>query len=452
MSTSLAAFRTGLHEEHLEEVSFLYAQLRFQRQSGQPWRQALKFEHRLELHLDALVVGGEFALGVCRRRVDEGDPGELHGAASLYCRLAQPALMASLLKRLDPDDDEQAAAVASALQQELPPAWSGFIEQALGRGDDRLVRILSAACAYRRIDCGAALLAALRRSETPSVELVGALGRLRTREAEPDLKSLVAKAAPPVQSASLLALLMLGEHATLRAHYLAAQQHEWPRIALGLAGDPGAAHALMQAPASGQAAASSLLALGLLGLPTTLRHLYECLAFPALAESAAQALNWITGADLYQDVHVPDPVDESELFPKELKAWRAYKEAPRAADGLPFGAVQRKLSIAPADWKSWFSDNLRRFDPQLRYRRGVPCSPAQLVSDIAAPHTDGVLRRYSALELAIRYGYPGAFEVDMPVIVQVHAIRAMHQWLASAGQAFSPGSWYFNGQPLQVSA
>ncbi|MBC7994490.1 MAG: hypothetical protein H7Z15_14770 [Rhizobacter sp.] len=449
MSTSLNAFRSGLYEEHLEEISFLYTQTRFLREGEQPWQRAVNFEHRLEMHLDALVVGGTFALNVCRRRALDGDAGELFGAVSLYCRQEQPALMAAVLKQIDPADEAQMTAVATALKYEMPQSWVTFVEQALTRGDHRLVPLLASACGYRRIDCGAALLAALKRSEQPPIELVQALGRLHKRDAEADLKALLARDLPALQSEVLLALLQLGDGSALNAHYLVAQQHDWPHLALALGGDAGACNVLMPNPASGRVSRSSLLALGLLGVPSTLRHLYECLAIPPLAEPAAQAMNWITGADLYEEAYVPAAVDEDELFPKELKAWRQYKEAPKAADGRPFGSGQRKLSTAPADWKQWFAANLQRFDAQLRYRRGIPLGPQQLVSDLAAPTTDNLLRHWSALELAIRYRYEQPFETDMPVAAQVRAIQAMNRWLAADARAFVPGAWYFDGRLMK---
>lgn len=449
-ATSLRAFRIGLFEEHLEEASFLHSQCQALRLSvDKPWQYAAAFERRLELHLDALVVGGELALEVCRRRAAEGDPGELFAAASIFCRQQQSQLMAEVFRDLDITQEDRVEALAAAMKYELPSSWVSFMERALDQGDARFVRPLAAACGYRRIDCSAALLAAFARVTPPSTELIEALGKLRIPAAESPLKELLADAAPGTRSDALVALLRIGSRSPLLAHYLAAQQNDWPHLALGLGGDATACHALIPATGTGRASASALFAIGLLGMPSTLRYLYECLAVPELAEQAATAMNWITGANLYAETFVPAPVDETELFPKEIKAWRQYREAPKAADGRPFGVQQRKLSIEPDDWKRWFSVNLKHFDPNLRYRMGEPLSPVRIVSDIAAPLTDSTLRRLSALELAIRYHCDVPFETDMPVVTQLKALREMERWAHDNAARFVPGGWYFQGDLLQ---
>jgi hypothetical protein len=78
VTTSVRAFRRGLYAEHLEEASFLYEQRRALLVNPElAWTQIGDFEGRIEAHIDAVVVGGDIALDVCRERVAEGDPGEL---------------------------------------------------------------------------------------------------------------------------------------------------------------------------------------------------------------------------------------------------------------------------------------------------------------------------------------------------------------------------------------
>ena len=458
MATSLQAFRVGLFEEHLDEASFLYSQCRNLRAAIQTsWQTTAGFEQRLELHLDALVVGGELALQVCRRRAVEGDAGELFAAASVFCRhrlaplLAQT--LADTLARLDPEQPETLIALGDALKYELPEDWAAFVEQALRRPDARLVPPLATACGYRRIPCEDALCEALGKArEQAPLALVEALGRLQSIQAEPALDHLLTLPDDTRRAAALIALMRSGREAPLRRLYLTAQRESWPRLALGLGGDASAAHALMKAtPSTLPADSLSLLALGLLGSPTGLRHLHEKLSDPALAEVAARALNWVTGANLFEGVFVAEAIDEDTLFPREIKAWRQYKQAPKAANGQPFGSTQRKLSTDPVRWRAWFSEHTDRFDARLRYRSGQPCSPTVLVATLAHPDGDPLLRQTTAHELAIRYGCHVPFEVDMPVVHQIKALRGLSAWANSHATSFQPGAWYFAGCPQTSS-
>jgi len=442
MTASLRSFRTGLFEEHLAEASFLYDQCLHMRQAvGKPWQRVAAFEERLELHLDALVVGGTLALGVCQRRAQEGDAGEVFAAVSVFCRQEQASLLAGTLTALDGSDPDKTQAVADALKQELPPHWTRFIEQALSREDERLLPMLAATCGHRRIPCEAALCAALKRLPAPPLALVEAVGKLRANAAAGDLKRLLGHAQPALRAAALLALLRLGQTDALQAQYLPSHKESWPRLAMGLAGDASALHALAQPVASGDVDADSLHAIGLLGIPGSLRYLYECLADKKLAPAAARALSWVCGADLQEDAFTPEPVNEDELFPRELKAWREYKEAPRAADGKPFGSTERRLCLDPAVWKQWFAQHMPQFDPELRYRNGKLYSPGVLLDILIQPEGDTLLRRLAAQELDIRCGCPVVFEVDMPVAHQWKALRSMAAWVKDRERSVQPGRW-----------
>jgi HEAT repeat protein len=447
MAASLHAFRVGILEEHLEEASFLYTQCRHMRlNAGKSWRLLENFEQRLELHLDALVIGGQLALDLCIVRAVEGDFGELFAAVCLYCRQNQAPLLAQVFNQLDTNDFDRTNAVADALKYELPLAWSPFVEQALNRQDDRLLPLLAVACGYRRMPCESALRLALERLPSPPMALIDALGRIRATSAADELKRVLSTSNPLLQSAALIALLRIGRIESLHAHYLVAQKESWPRITMGIAGDVSAAHALAQPLSSGQVDENSIFALGLLGVPSTLRDLHEYLEDPVLAPCAARAMNWICGADLFEDAFVAAPISEDELFPREIKAWRQYREVPLAADGKPFGLTERKLSVDSAVWHNWFASNISKFERQLRYRSGKPYAPIVLFENMAHPQGDGLLRKYAAEELAIRYGCDIPFETDMPVTQQVRALRAIRRWVREQDGTFQPGGWVVNGR------
>lgn len=449
MVTSLRAFNTGLYEEHLEDISFLYEQRRaLLGKREMAWRDIAPFEARLEAHLDALVVGRELALEVCRRLAKDGDFGQLFGAVSVFCRQGEAPLLAEVLKHLDFTDQQKVIAVADALKFELPDAWGSFIAQALARRDARLTSLLAIVSGYRRLPNAVALTDALARNPIDARHSIDALGRLRFREAQGVLSGYLVHADPLLRSAAMLALLRIGAAEALPPAHLAAQQECWPHTALALGGGRSAATVLLQALQSGKARSDCLIALGLLGDPGTLRAIYDSLEVPELAEGAAQALQWVTGASSDEEVFVPEEVDESVLFKKELQVWKQYKEAPKRLDGQPFGEVTKKLSIKKDVWKCWFADNATRVDPNLRYRSGKPYSPAALLSDLVAEHSSSTLRRFAALELEIRYGCEVPFEVDMPVARQFDALQKIADWVNAQGSSFQPGRWYFNGQLL----
>lgn len=449
MVTSLRAFNIGLYEEHLEDISFLYEQRRaLLGKREMAWRDIAPFEARLDAHLDALVVGRELASEVCRRLAKDGDFGQLFGAVSVFCRQGEAPLLAEVLKHLDFTDQQKVTAVADALKFELPDAWGSFIAQALARRDARLTSLLAIVSGYRRLPNAVALTDALARNPIDARHSIDALGRLRFREAQGVLSGYLVHADPLLRSAAMLALLRIGAAESLPPAHLAAQQECWPHTALALGGGRSAATVLLQALQSGKARSDCLIALGLLGDPGTLRAIYDSLEVPELAEGAAQALQWVTGASSDEEVFVPEEVDESVLFKKELQVWKQYKEAPKRLDGQPFGEVRKMLPVKKEVWKRWFADNSTRFDPGLRYRSGQPYSPAVLLSDLVAEDSSTALRRFAALELEIRYGCEVPFEVDMPVARQFDALQKIADWVNAQGKSFQPGRWYFNGQLL----
>jgi len=85
MATSIRAFNIELYQEHLEEASFLYEQrLGLLNDPELTWKDLDEFEQRLEAHIDALVVGQDLAMEVCKTQAVEGDFGELFAAVCVF--------------------------------------------------------------------------------------------------------------------------------------------------------------------------------------------------------------------------------------------------------------------------------------------------------------------------------------------------------------------------------
>lgn len=440
MVATLKAFTRGLHEEHLQEISLLFEQrLALRLKPGSVWLEVADIEERMEAHLDALLIGGDPALEVGRHAAQVGDFGEVFGAIVLFCRQQQASLLAEALRTMDLKDPKKLFALAMALRKALPASWAGFVDQALAQGDARLIPALAAVSGHLRLPHGAALQAALRRSPDHALPIVEALGRLRDASAEPALQAALHGPDAVVSNAAALALWRIGRGQPDMA--------DAPLI-FAVTGGPAAAEALRKRVEAGQAGPEEILALGVLGYPPSWRALYGCLSQPELAEVAATALQWGTGAALQAEVFVPEDVDEQALFKHELQAWQQYREAPKRLDGQPFGEVVSKPVADPVAWQQWFSANSERFDRRLRYRNGQPCSPAALVASLLSPRGDTRLRRYAALEMDIRYRCPVSFEVDMDVLQQRDALRVMDTWSRNEGASFEAGHWYLNGAAM----
>lgn len=443
METSLRAFRIAMYREHLEDAAFLYDQRNALLGDGETsWLRLHDFEERLEANIDALVIGGDLALGECRTRAAEGEPGELHAAVCVYCRRADSSLLAELWRALDFTDRAKVRAVTEALKVELPAEWGEACIRAIARGNAQLVPLLSIVCGSRRIAADAALTDRLAaQPELIGPETIWALSRSPARASAPFLESCCQHDDPVVRASALRALLCMGDRRLLRGAHLTAQTADWPRLALGLGGDRSAATVLRHQAEAGGATKDTLLALGLLGDLSAVRILYEYLPHEELGETAALALHTITGAALYDQEFVPEPIDPRELLETELAAWRERGEVPRRIDGRPFGHVLQRLTRDPARWEDWLRANMPRFDARLRYRRGQPCSPAVLLQCLLDESSPRPMRQLAYEELVIRYGCVVPFESDWRVADQRSALRAIADWVLAEQSRGEPGAW-----------
>ena len=120
-------FRIGVYLEHLEEAASLWEQRPADRLNPDlAWTDLAHDEGRLAAHLDALVLGGDLALAVCRQQALAGDPGELHAALRVFCRQNRPDLVVPAVEAVDPEDGLALDALAEALAAEMPTAWEAW--------------------------------------------------------------------------------------------------------------------------------------------------------------------------------------------------------------------------------------------------------------------------------------------------------------------------------------
>jgi uncharacterized protein (TIGR02270 family) len=443
MATSPHDFAVRMYEEHLEDASFLYTQIRALRNDAElPWTRLADFEERLEAHLDALVIGTRLALEVCERRAKEGDAGEMFAAVSVFCRHGDARLLAETWRALDYDDSPKTRAVTDALKYELPEAWYPNIQRAIERGDPRQVPLLAVVCGFRRLPGGQQLVRRAAADGAVSAELVRALSRVPDCEhKESLLAQSCAHADSAIRSEAYLGLLRSGRRDALLTVSSAATQEVWPQMLLGLGGDRAAAGQLRRRLEAGAATPDTLLALGLLGDLTTVRSMTRVLDSEELGPGAAEALHWITGAPLFEDVFVPEEIDAASLFDAELRAWRERRQLPRRVDGQPFGTTVH-LPVRDAEvWNNWLATHAARFNPDYRYRRGQPYSARAVLHCILDETVPNRLRQLAYEELCIRFGCDIPFDTELPVRKQTVALRAIAEWLAAREAQLQTGRW-----------
>ncbi|MCI0640693.1 MAG: hypothetical protein L0Y72_04450 [Gemmataceae bacterium] len=443
MSTSLKEFYIGLYLEHLEEASFLYEQRRSLFENPEiTWTRIGEFEDRFEAHIDALVVGEELALKVCQERAAAGDAGELHAATRVFCRQNRKDFFVKTLQGLDLDDADKCRGLADALAHELPADWQDAWTVKLTKGDPKLIPVLANVIGFQRLKMQAELLQVLPKTPAGGLAAVlWALGRVGDlRASSSACHGFLKHDDELVRSAAALALLRLHDPQIINSCLKWVYAQSWPALPLGLGGGPLTAQVLLDAATTGKPSSDSLLAVGLVGDPAAVDKLIEFLSHPEVAPAAASALELITGAKLYEDVLVPDPIDEDELFESERERLKKGQPLP----GRTATPVHR-LSQHPEHWQKWWSDHRSRFR-RIRYRSGKPFSPACLVENLESEESPASIRRLAYEELVIRYGLDVPFESEYFVVKQRTALAHINGWVHKNAARFQEGAWYYAGQ------
>lgn len=437
----------GLYLDHIEEASFLYEQrLSLLHDPEITWKDVGEFEDRFEAHIDALVVGGELALEVCREHAEDSDFGELHAAIRVFCRQQKGELLADVWRDIDPEDVERVKAMSDALREECPDNWRHILTKVILGAHVNRIPVAVPVVGYKRIKEEASLIGALPNVPTGMMpEIIRALGRVGEKSTCcATLLPLLKNGDDSVCAEVALSLLRLGEKNVISTLLLNAQCNKsWPLIPLGLSGDRQAVHVLLERTKQGTANGECFVALGLLGDLSVVSALHNALEDEALAEFATTGLQLISGANLYEELFVPEEVDEDELFEEELEIYKKEGKVPTKPDGQPFGETIRHLSQNPQDWEKWFEENRSKFDPKYRYRYGKMYSPDSLLETLKSEQTPNRIRQYAIEELKIRYNADFPIEIDMPVAQQEKILKEIANWVEENARRFQPGVWYF---------
>jgi uncharacterized protein (TIGR02270 family) len=441
-------FRRSFFMESLEEASFLYDQrLALLDDPEITWKDLAGFEDRFEAHIDALVVGADLALEACRAQALAGDFGELHAAVRVFCRQNKGDLVAEAWRHLDPEDLERAKAICDALKHDCPDDWQESLTPIFLRNYFKLIPVAAPVFGYRRYGAEEALLHALNQAPDPILpDLIWALGRIGGPSAHSALIPLLNHSDQNVRKVAVESLLRFGDIEAVKQSLAYASHENWPLTAVGLGGNRYAANMLVDRVNQGTADNDCLISLGLLGDISAVSALYSSLASEDLARSAATGLYLITGAELYEEIYIPDEIDEDELFVEELEAYRKEGKVPTKSDREPFGETVRRLSQNPRDWKSWLLENQTRFTPNCRYRFGKSYSPASVLETLLSETSPYCTRHLAIEELKIRYGADFTIEADMPVLIQERILPHITQWVKTNEAKFQPGAWYYAGR------
>ena len=447
MATAIRRFNLGLYREHLEEASFLYEQrLAYLHDPEVNWPDLGDWEKRFEAHIDALVLGGELALEVCRQQAAEGDSGEMHAALRVFCRCDRQDDAFAVLRAFDPTNEEVVRAAAQALRCEAPRGWRGDLMQLLEGDHAHLTHVLANVIGYRRLSSEGLLHRTLMAKPSfGCADLAWALGRVGSVASVPLLLSLLDGEDERVCEAAAIALMRLGDDRPLRQAMLAAQSHSWGRRVLAIGGNFTSVRVLLDALNSQGADAIAVFGLGLLGDLAAVAPLVDLLDDEDLAKPAAVALNTITGAQLYARVFVPDQFDVDELNNEEREAFEKDGTVPTRL-GEPYGNWERHALLDKAGWSSWLDENKHRFNRALRWRMGRPYGPLALLECLRSETSPFAVRTATYEELVVRYGLDVPFETELLVSQQSRFLTKIEKWLEAQSGAFAEGLWYFAGR------
>ena len=444
-------FSRALYAEHLEEAAFLYDQRGvLLHDEGVAWTDLQHLEERLEAHLDGLFVGHQTAEEMCLNAVAEGEPGEKHAAVRIFCRQGRVDRVARAMETLDLHDDESVLALRNGLKQEWPAAWRPELPRIFEEKTDASLSVLTKLIGFQRLPFEELLIKFFPLcSHDLRYPLIWSLGRLKARSAQGALNACLEEPDASQSTAAALALLRMGD--PLEA-LPAVGKHETGSLGmpqlfkLMFSGGKEQCGHLIRCLDGGTQTADLAIALGVLGDPTAVPPLLSLAGDKEHGDAAALALNLITGADLFEETFVPEPVDPDELFDDELTS--KGRDGVNAGPDPSAGETVTRLSNTKETWQGWWQTHRSAFQSGICYRNGQPYGPAALIDSLKSERSSPFVRRLAAEELVIRYGIDVAFETDMTVRDQNAALDRMSSLCGSGASEFEAGHWYFAGKKL----
>ncbi len=432
-------FKQSIYREHLQEISFLHEHRKAA--LGDPefsLADLHELEERLEAHLDGLVIGADAAWALCQEQVDEGDPGEVHGAIRVCCRCDKAAAVVEIAKKVDWGDPATQEGFVDALKHDLPSAWKGNIGEWLPVGEGHLGAALAAAVGYKRLPLGSLLCEAARGAPPELVpQYLRALGQLREPAAITVFQEHLGAAAHEAGRLAAIGSLRLGGPRARAQIEQSAEAFSWTPIPLALGGS-GSTGEVLPRLARKHGTPEAVIAVGLYGDPLGVETLLALLAKPECAEAAALALHLMTGAPLFEDAEVP-----AEATPSPGPEANEDTEDPakkKEPDPRDRPDIVHRLAQAPELWGKWWRENQNQFRSGQRYRLGELRSATVALGCLTSTLLPLEVRQWVADELLIRDGIDLIYAPDMLVSVQRRALAAAQVAPSRAGQRNRPGA------------
>lgn len=447
MAINQKIFRETLYTEHLEEAAFKYeTRLAWLKDKEVGWQDLEDIDAALEAHIDALMVGEKQALAVCFDHLANADASILHVIVCVLCRHRLITNFEKFWENFDFDDNEKVSAVSDAFKWECPQEWLPRLIKVFSDNNPKMFPVLAASVAQHAPDSGQCLLQGLSETKHKDVcEMLIAISRCNRNIIQQacirEITPYLGQAEPDIVEQAAKTLLIMGDSGVLPKLQNAIQTY--PYI-FALGGGVAESHLLLQFAKNNTANGDILIAIGLLGDLASIPCLLGYLQHPNYAPMAAQALQLISGASIYENVHETDEVEENELFEHEIEDFKKG-ELPKNIDGNPFGADVSQLSTNPITWDNWFKSNKNRFIHGLRFRNGKTFSPTELLNNLVDNQTPTTIRQFAYHELVIRYRLEVPFAVDNRVNKQQSELNQIQAWISRNQQVFINGKWYFDG-------
>lgn len=399
-----------LYEEHFEEISFLYDLLGAIKKSQISWTDCEDTETRIKAHLAALMIGGEKAYEMTLKKSFSDDIGEFYGAVCLISFKKDISNLEKLIPTIS--DMEKAGAFYSGLSHYWDSEFKDeFFLKLINEAKKNIFLLIPMAKLNFEKELGfekeLVELSRIYKEVDPYLNMI--------LEASYFYKScMVAKEVLKNNGLTnhinvLKAFLISGCRENILDMIESFDIEKLPPYLAPLHEKINEAQPL-----------KDLLSIGFLGKPEHFPFLLKSLETKETAEEASIALNLITGADLYEEIFVPEEIDIDMLFDDEIELFNKgelYKE-----NEFPGEYIER-ISQNKREWEDWLDFNKNCFEPGERYRRGKKYSLQVLVNQLGELREKDFIRKLVYEELAVFFDLNIIFSIEMTISQQKKIIE-----------------------------
>lgn len=430
---------------------------------GDPFRSVAFLERRMLTSLDAVASLGPVGVARIEPQLLDAPVRDAAraqaGAFALGCLEGRDALGA--LERVAhaygwTEDPAVAAGIADGLKLATNPLLSVVLRAWLAHPAPLVRATAIDVLGYRGLASADELLRCAADVPVVAEKALPPLGLLyprdREREIQAVLDTALASESVPLQEAAWHAMMLLGHpHVAHALHRAAGEKATESRavIPLAVVSDLEDARHLF---ATAQKAPTELLvlAVGWAGLAESVPWLITMVAGKKkeLKVAAANALDRITGAQLYEEIELaPEKLDvEDPPEPEiDLGGPKPPSLARKVSDprDLPGEGAPDAMELPTTDaerWREYWAEHRERYHAGTRFRRGHPYTPRVTLWELDGWRVTPFERRMLHREMVVRTGAAVRFDPFDLVAVQEAALRQMEAPASSASSY--PGGWH----------